>query len=152
VQADEVVWDPFVGSGLELVERARLGAVRELWGSDIDPLALEAARANLAAAGCAAELVLRSALEFAPPGVSLIISNPPMGRRVARDGSLGPLLESFVRHAASVLRPSGRLVWLSPLGKHTERVARECRLEVQSRAEVDLGGFSATLQIFTRRA
>lgn len=152
VQADEVVWDPFVGSGLELVERARLGAVRQLWGSDIDPQALAAARANLDAAGCTAELVLGSALEFAPPGVSLIISNPPMGRRVARDGSLGPLLEGFVRHAASVLRPSGRLVWLSPLGKQTERVARQCQLEVQSRGDVDLGGFSATLQIFTRRA
>jgi len=152
VQADEVVWDPFVGSGLELVERARLGAVRELWGSDIDAQALVAARANLQAAGITAQLVLSSALELAPPGVSLIITNPPMGRRVARDGSLGPLLESFVRHAASVLRPAGRLVWLSPLGKLTDRVARECGLHVRSDAEVDLGGFSALLQVLTRRA
>ena len=155
VQADEVVWDPFVGSGLELVERARLGPVRELWGSDIDAQALVAARANLEAAGITAQLlrlVQKSALELAPPGVSLIITNPPMGRRVARDGSLGPLLESFVRHAATVLRPAGRLVWLSPLGKLTERAARECGLQVRSDAEVDLGGFSAVLQVFTRRA
>jgi predicted RNA methylase len=151
VQPDEVVWDPFVGSGLELVERARLGPVRELWGSDIDAQAIAAARANLDAAGCAAHLVQSSALELAPPGVSLIITNPPMGRRVARDGSLAPLLESFVRHAATVLRPSGRLVWLSPLGKLTERVAREAGLQVRSDAEVDLGGFSAVLQVFTRR-
>jgi len=153
VQADEVVWDPFVGSGLELVERARLGEVRELWGSDIDAQALVAARANLAAAGCTApllQLVQTSALELAPPGVSLIITNPPMGRRLARDGSLGPLLESFVRHAATVLRPAGRLVWLSPLGKRTERVAHECGLHVRSDAEVDLGGFSAVLQVLTR--
>jgi predicted RNA methylase len=153
VAPDEVVWDPFVGSGLELVERARLGAARELWGNDTDPRALAAARANLAAAGFAfAKVVLGSALTFAPRDVSLIISNPPMGRRVARDGSLALLLESFVRHAASVLRPGGRLVWLSPLERRTERVAHELGLHVSTGPNVDLGGFSARVQIIRRPA
>jgi precorrin-6B methylase 2 len=152
VEADEVVWDPFVGSGLELIERARLGPVRELWGSDIDSRALGAARQNLEAAGIAgARLVEHSALEFSPPAPSLIITNPPMGRRVARDGSVGDLLEAFVRHAANVLRPSGRLVWLSPLARRTERVALGVGLDVQRGPEVDLGGFSAQVQIFRRR-
>lgn len=153
VATDEVVWDPFVGSGLELIERARLGPVRELWGSDIDSRALTAARQNLEAAGIAgAHLMERSALEFAPKAPSLIISNPPMGRRVTRDGSVGDLLERFVRHAADVLRPSGRLVWLSPLSRRTERVARSVGLDVRSGPEVDLGGFSAQVQICRRRA
>jgi precorrin-6B methylase 2 len=152
VEADDVVWDPFLGSGLELIERARLGPVRELWGSDIDPRALEAARQNLEAAGIAgARRVERSALEFAPPATSLIITNPPMGRRVARDGSVGDLLEAFVRHAANVLRASGRLVWLSPLARRTERVALGVGLDVQRGPEVDLGGFSAQVQILRRR-
>lgn len=151
VRADDVVWDPFVGSGLELVERARRGPYRQLWGSDIDPDALSAARANLDAAGLSgAQLVRRSALDFAPAGVSLILSNPPMGRRVARDGSLAELLGSFVRHAAGALRPGGRLVWLSPLAQHTGRVAREASLQVQDGPDVDLGGFSARLQICRR--
>jgi precorrin-6B methylase 2 len=150
-QADEVVWDPFVGSGLELIERARLGPVRELWGTDLDPRALAAARRNLDAAGIpGAQLVLGDALSFSPPSPSLIISNPPMGRRVARDGSVGDLLERFVAHAANVLRPGGRLVWLSPVGKRTERRARELGLALISGPEVDLGGFTATLQRFTR--
>ncbi len=153
VQADEVVWDPFVGSGLELVERARLGPVRELWGSDIDPRALAAARANLAAAGLPLHHIVEArALELAPPGVSLIITNPPMGRRVARDGSLAELLEGFVRHAARVLRPSGRLVWLSPLERKTERLARDLGLRVMGGPDVDLGGFSARVQTFVRPA
>ncbi len=152
-QADEVVWDPFVGSGLELIERARLGAVRELWGSDVDARALAAARLNLDAAELGfAQLVHAGALEFAPPQPSLIISNPPMGRRVARDGSLALLLEAFVRHAAQVLRPSGRLVWLSPLERRTERVARELGMHVLEGPSVDLGGFSARVQVLTRRA
>lgn len=152
VQEQEIVWDPFVGSGLELVERARLAPVAELWGSDIDARAIAAARANLNAAGLAeAQLVQGSALEFAPAGVSLILTNPPMGRRVARDGSLAELLEQFVRHAARVLRPRGRLVWLSPLSRQTERVARAAGLEVTQGADVDLGGFDAQLQICTRK-
>jgi len=152
VQADEIVWDPFVGSALELVERARLGPVSELWGSDIDARALAAARANLDAAGLTARLVQRSALEFAPAGVSLILTNPPMGRRVLRDGSLPELLEQFVRQAARALRPGGRLVWLSPQSRQTELVARASGLAPTNGPEIDLGGFSARLQICTRAA
>ena len=56
---EDVVWDPFVGSALELVERARCGPVRSLMGSDTAPEALEAARANLAAAGLTADSRVR---------------------------------------------------------------------------------------------
>jgi predicted RNA methylase len=153
VRSEDVVWDPFVGSGLELVECAKRGPVKQLWGTDIDPKALLAARANLDSAGVAgAQLVRASALSFAPPGVSLIVSNPPMGRRVARDGSLGDLLERFVQHAATVLVPSGRLVWLSPLEQKTARVAKSSGLDVLAGPDVDLGGFSARVQVLTRPA
>jgi 23S rRNA G2445 N2-methylase RlmL len=151
VQDDEIVWDPFVGSAQELVERARLGPVRELWGSDIDPRALSAARANLDAAGLReAQLIEGSALEVGPERASLMITNPPMGRRLSRDRGLAPLLEGLVRRAARVLRPGGRLVWLSPLDAKTERVARAAGLGVTLGSHVDIGGFSARLQIFTR--
>jgi len=150
VRDDDVVWDPFVGSALELIERARRGPSRELWGSDIDPRALDAARQNLKAAGVSARLVEQSALTFAPPSPTLIVTNPPMGRRVARDGSLGGLLDGFLEHAARVLVPGGRLVWLSPLGDRSERLARKLGLAVTSGPDVDLGGFTARLQRFDR--
>jgi len=150
-RGDDVVWDPFVGSGLELAELARLGSVRELWGSDLDAGALEVARANLAAAGVAGvRLRQADALAWAPDGVSLIVTNPPMGRRLARDGSLDALLTGFVRHAARVLRPGGRLVWLSPLAAKTERAAREAGLAVTLGPDVDMGGFTAKLQTIRR--
>src|SRR5690606_3083169 len=148
VPSDERAWDPFVGSGLELIERARLGPFARLCGTDLDPRALEAARENFAAAGLHGVALRRDdARSTRPRGVTLILTNPPMGRRVARDGSLGALLESVVRHAAEVLVPGGRMVWLSPLDRRTGRAARAAGLTVESGPSVDLGGFEARVQI-----
>ncbi len=150
--ADEtdVVWDPFVGSGLELIERAKLGAFRRLVGCDIDEAALDAARENLAAAGVVAELKRADALSFYPEGASLIVTNPPMGRRVHRKSDIGELLVRFVEHASRHLPPGGRLVWLSPQPDATSEAARRGKLRLEARGSVDLGGFSAELQILTR--
>ncbi|HEY3496798.1 MAG TPA: HEAT repeat domain-containing protein, partial [Polyangiaceae bacterium] len=144
------VWDPFVGSGLELVERARLGPAAALTGSDIDPEALGAARENLDAAGVRATLVLGDAARHEPGPTSLILTNPPMGRRLVRDRSLGTLLDRFVEHASRVLEPGGRLVWLSPLPRNTRERANSSGLEFQTGQPVDLGGFEVELQIFRR--
>lgn len=152
VRADDVIWDPFAGSGLELIERARLGPYARAIGSDVSALALEATRQNIAAAGMErVELHRADARNFRPSGVRLIISNPPMGRRVARDGSLRVLLEEFVVHASRVLEPGGRLVWLSPLERHTARAGLESGLALQQGPELDLGGFRARIQAFERR-
>lgn len=146
---DDVVWDPFVGSGLELVERARLGPYARLIGTDIDPKALRAATENTASIE-RVELVRADSTQHSPSGVTLILSNPPMGRRVARDGSLRPLLEAFVKHGAKVLVPGGRWLWLSPLPELTARAAERHGLSVTPGPEVDLGGFSARIQAITR--
>jgi len=147
--AADIVWDPFVGSGLELIERAKLGAYRALHGTDLDPRALAAARENANRAGVALTLEQADATQHVVPGVSLILTNPPMGRRVARDGSIGSLLDAFVRHAAGVLE-RGRLVWLSPLPDRTARAARSAGFRVTRIGPVDMGGFEAELQRFDR--
>jgi len=149
-RANDVVWDPFVGSGLELVERARLGPFRRLLGSDIDAAALESARANLSAAGVRADLRVGDATELRPERVSLVITNPPMGRRLLRDRTLGDLLDVFVAHVARVLEPGGRLVWLSPLPDRTRRAAAAGGLRGTPGPLVDMGGFEAELQTFQR--
>lgn len=152
VTAGDVVWDPFVGSGLELVERARLGSYARMIGSDVDPRALAAARENLDSAGVSrVELVCADALTFDPRDVSLILTNPPMGRRVARDGSLAALLERFVTRAGTVLARGGRMVWLSVLDRRTDGAARRAGFEVFPGPELDLGGFSARVQVLCRR-
>jgi predicted RNA methylase len=147
VRPDDVVWDPFCGAGTELVERALLGPVRALFGSDLSTGALDAATENLAAAGVTATLARADALAHRPRGVSLILTNPPLGRRVRADPDM---FAAFVGHAAKVLEPGGRLVWISPFAGQTVAAARQSRLAVRLRREVDMGGFTAELQILTR--
>src|SRR6478736_4009378 len=150
VRADDIVWDPFVGSGLELIERGLLGPFRELHGSDLESAALAAARANAERAQLELRLVQGDARAHRVKGVSLIISNPPMGRRVTRDGNLGPLLDAFLANAATFLAPGGRVVWLSPFPDRTAASARRLGLKVTRHEPVDLGGFPAELQRFDR--
>jgi 23S rRNA G2445 N2-methylase RlmL len=150
VRPDDVVWDPFVGSGLELVERAKLGPARAMHGTDTDPRALEAARENLQAAGVrGVHLVRADATRHVVRGVTLILTNPPMGRRVAR-GTSSTLLERFVEHAAAQLGPGGRLVWLSPSPKESRKWSRKAGLELALAREVDMGGFPAELQLLRK--
>ncbi len=148
---DDVVWDPFVGSALELIERARLGPCAAIHGTDIDEGALEAARANLARAGVeGVRLTNADATMFAPRGVTLAITNPPMGRRVAR-GELSPLVDRFLHNVAAALVPGGRLVWLSPMPERTRARLEQAGFTIDVARKVDMGGFSAELQRATKR-
>lgn len=144
---DDVVWDPFVGSGLELCERARLGPYQRLCGSDRDPSALEKAGANLRSAGVTRfELARADARRARLDGLTLVITNPPMGRRVLAGHDLEGLLAATLRNAAAQLSAGGRVVLVSPVPGATARVLRELGFDRRIDRRVDLGGFSATLQ------
>ena len=152
VRVDDVVWDPFMGSGAELIERALLGPARGFFGSDVDGRAVAAARENLAAAGVVAELEQGDSLGIHPPGVTLILTNPPMGRRAVREPGLTDMLDRFVDHAADVLAPGGRLVWIAPVPERARRAAaRTGGLTLERARPVDMGGFDAELQVFHAR-
>jgi hypothetical protein len=148
----DVVWDPFVGSGTELIERALAGPYRHLIGSDTDPAAVEAARVNLQAAKVQRSgLTVSDARLFEPAArVTRIITNPPMGRRVLEHRELGPLYDAFLVHASRILAPSGRLAWISPLPGRTADAARRAGLSVTFRGAVDMGGFTAEMQVFKK--
>lgn len=150
VRDDDLVWDPFVGSGQELVERAKLGSYGALLGTDLDPRALEVSAANLAAAGFAAELVLADATTFAPSRpVTLVVSNPPMGRRVHR-GDVSELLTRWLENVDAVLADDGRLVFVSPLPRHTTEVLERLGFTCERALSVDMGGFDARLERWRR--
>ena len=147
---NDVVWDPFCGSGLELIERGLLGPYRRLIGSDLSAAAIQAADQNFRASGLANfELIRAPAGAYSPPDVNLILTNPPMGRRVAR-GHAAALLLEFLKHAVRLLPRSGRVVWLSPLARDDMQRVRALGWSVDRAESLDLGGFSAELQTLYR--
>lgn len=149
VSADDVVWDPFVGSGLELAERGRLGPYARMEGRDLEASALDAARLNLT--GFArVSLVQGDALDPAPEGVSLILTNPPMGHRVGFGQDVGAMLERFVSHAARSLTPGGRMVWLSPMDPRVRQAGVRAGLRLAQWQRIDLGGLDVELQRLER--
>lgn len=142
------VWDPFVGAGAELVERARLGPCASLTGSDTDDAALEAARQNLAAAEVSATLVKADARTHRAGPVDLIITNPPLGSRVQLDAKA--LLVEALPHFVEQLAPGGRLVWITPASKHTTPVVERLGLHRMQHVPVDLGGVRGSLERWDR--
>ena len=147
---DDVVWDPFCGSGVELVERARLGPYRSLLGTDTDAEALAAAKKNIDAARVRdVKLERADARSHRPREVTLVITNPPMGRRV-QSGKLDEFLTSALENIARVLGPGGRFVWITPRPKTTNAVLERCGLKRERDFIVDMRGFVAHLQHWTR--
>jgi len=152
---EEIVWDPFCGSGLELIERALLGGVKKLYGTDLSEDAVSIATQNIAAAGLQgveSNVVCCDFRDFArveglgPASVTLVISNPPLGRRVRITG-LRDLFKTLFRAAATVLKPGGKLVFVNPF-------QMECpvqTLELESRQTVDLGGFNCHLEVYRKK-
>jgi 23S rRNA G2445 N2-methylase RlmL len=146
------VWDPFCGSGVELIERARRGPLRSLLGTDLDATALDAARTNLAAAGIAAELAIADARDHAPgppASIDLILTNPPLGSRVQLDAAA--LLTAALPNLARALAPGGRLVWITPAPRRTTPVAEQLGLVRRRGLAVDLGGVRGQLERWDRR-
>ena len=152
----ELVWDPFCGSGLELIESALLGGVKKIFGTDISPEAIAIAQANVAAAklqDVQTKFVCCDFREHAKieglgsAGVTLIITNPPLGRRVRVPNLRGMFADLFTV-AADVLKPGGRLVFANPM--KIEPV--DPSLKLQYREVIDLGGFDCRLEMYEKLA
>jgi len=146
----EIIWDPFCGSGLELIERGLLGGVSALYGTDLDPKAIEVAQANFTTAqldGVHSEFICADFREASihPGSISLIITNPPLGRRV-RIKDMQGLFSDLYTAATRVLKPSGRLVFVNPL--LTGPSDPSLKLEYQK--SIDLGGFTCRLEMYRK--
>lgn len=153
---NEIVWDPFCGSGQELVERALLGGVKSVYGTDISPEAIVIAQTNFSAAKLKTVQSKFACCDFrsfarvdglGPGSVTLVITNPPMGRRI-RIPNMRRLFEDFFVVAADALKPGGRLVFANPLRLEP----RDPSLKLQSRRVIDLGGFDCRLEMYLKLA
>jgi 23S rRNA G2445 N2-methylase RlmL len=151
---NEVIWDPFCGSGLELIERALLGGVRCVYGTDLSEQAVRIAQTNFAAANAAsvtAKFMRGDFRDVAAGGllkagmVTLIITNPPMGIRVPVPDRR-QLIADLFRVAAKLLKPDGRLVLVNPLSTETPHPM----LKLQFQQRIDMGGFECRMQKYLR--
>jgi tRNA G10 N-methylase Trm11 len=150
----EIAWDPFCGSGLELIERARMGGVQYIYGTDLNPDAISVCQANFAASNVKTvplTLVCCDFRDYAkveglkPGSVTLIITNPPMGRRI-RVPNMRGLFRDLFAVAAIVLKPGGRLIFVNPI--RIEPLDPSLKLKYQR--VVDLGGFNCRLEMYLK--
>jgi SAM-dependent methyltransferase len=144
LRSAEIVWDPFCGSGLELIERCLLGGVKKIIATDLNPEALEIAKQNFAAAqikNVETQFVCSDFRNFDPGQVSLVITNPPMGKRVPIP-NLRQLIQDLFTAAARHLAPGGRLVFANPLDIRPANPA----LKLDFSQLIDFGGFHCPLE------
>jgi precorrin-6B methylase 2 len=146
VTEGEAVWDPFCGSGLEVIEAALRGATA--FGTDLDERALEAAEKNRAAAGVTAKFVASDARAYECHPVAAIVTNPPLGSRVHVDAVA--MLNECVPNLARQLAPGGRLVWITPSSRKTSPAAEAAGLTRALSIAVDLGGVRGHLERWTK--
>lgn len=151
---NEIVWDPFCGSGLELVERSLLGGVRSIFGTDLSAEAVAISQDNFSAANLKSIQAKFTCCDFrdfakgaglGPNSATLIITNPPMGKRVPI-ANLPQLFADLFSVAATVLKPGGRLVFANPFQMESPNSS----LKLQSRQMVDFRGFDCHLEKYVK--
>ena len=140
----ERIWDPFCGSGLELAECLLFHKDAEVFGTDLSARAVRVARANAGAvvseSGTAErhhfrECDYRQGTDMFEPGsLTLMITNPPLGKRVPV-ADLEALVKDIFALADRLLAPGGRLVFVNPLRLRP----RQQRLRLQLSDMVDVG-------------
>jgi 23S rRNA G2445 N2-methylase RlmL len=110
------IWDPFCGSATILCEAAEQGY--EVWGTDIDPEAVEASRENLAAVKREYWNRIERADSTSPKtwkkhqSATAVVTNLPWGKQVAIK-SKQALYDSVSAGAADLVRRSGTSVLLT---------------------------------------
>jgi 23S rRNA G2445 N2-methylase RlmL len=146
---NEVIWDPFCGSGLELIESALLGGVKEVIGTDQSPEAMKIAKTNFTAAhknDVPAKFICDDFRTFtASSNITLIITNPPLGMRVPVP-NLRQFIDDLFNIAAKILKPGGRLVLINPMSNYIPPAS----LKLQFRQTVDLGGFECRMEKYVK--
>ncbi len=150
------VLNPMCGSGTILVERLARGGAALAVGCDLDPAALAATRANLAAAGCggAAQVARMDAAALALEDASfdVLLADLPYGHRMGSHQGNAVLYPAVLAEAARVTAPRGVLVVVT----HELRLFERClaaapRWSVERAVQVYQKGHHPVVYLLRRR-
>ena len=155
--ADDVVLDPFCGSGAIPLERARSFPYRTVLAGDIDAKHVKNLRAKVrrlrwvqrgqrrkVVVGRWDALDLRT---FAPESVDKIITDPPWGFYQSKLNDLESFYHDMLQECDRVLRPDGLLVLLTGRPRQFESSVRDSKgkLTVSKRYDVLVSGKKASV-------
>ena len=86
-----------------------------------------------------------------PVAPTLVVSNPPYGKRIPTPLAVDALLDAVLANVASQLHPEGRIAWISPVPRATQRSAAHYGFATSLCRSIDVGGVAVELQVFVRR-
>lgn len=150
VEAKDVVWDPFAGAGTELLEAA-LAAKPRLVATELNAEArslMQQRFQNLQLTP--PEVATHDALQFKPKGVTKIVTNPPLGRRL-RDIDPLSLGEKLLRHLAAELDMGAVLSWMNPSHRTLGPLAEQLGLKLERNFHVNMGGITLYMERRVKR-
>ena len=145
---DDIVLDPFCGTGTVLIERAQLGRYRNLIGSDRDSGAIRAARENIGPRYKPIELHEdwdAGALPLADASVTKIVSNLPWGIKHGSHAANRRLYADWMAELNRVLAPKGKMVLLTSEWRLMRELVDRRRLAVEKMTRVTILGAAASL-------
>ena len=139
-----VVLDPCCGSGTLLFERERLSPCKHLFGVDLTPLAVRAARENAEAGDSRARFIQKDCLSFTPrEPVDELYANLPFGNRVGTHEDNTALYAGLVHRLPDWLSASGfALLYTMEYRLLETCLKREPRLRIIDRTATEAGGLT----------
>jgi tRNA (guanine6-N2)-methyltransferase len=152
LRAGATLVDQFCGAGTIAIEAKLACAGVRAVGFDLDPVALETARTNVAAARASLDLAIADAgaLPLADGAADRIATNPPWQAAVGLAGHVKADPGSFAAELLRVLAPGGRVAVLAPPGSPLGRAARSA-LGVLLECRVRVSGAVAGILVLGRR-
>ena len=136
IKQNELLYDPFCGSGGMLIEGLTLDAFSI--GSDIDYEAIQAARANLSALRKDYYMLFISDSRSIPlHEVDAIVTDPPYSIQSSTHGEdVRVLIERFLHEARNVLKDSGRIVLSAPAWSEVDKLVHKSGFEIETCLDV----------------
>ncbi|MBM3213428.1 methyltransferase [Candidatus Poribacteria bacterium] len=145
---DDVFLDPMCGAGTILIERGDDARYRLLIGGDHAASAVAATRANVGPRFQPIGLHQwdAGALPLGSGSVSALVTNLPFGIKVGSEESNAALYPAFLREAARVLAPEGRMILLTSRSRLLERALEGTSVwKLRRRWQIELLGRRAAI-------